>query len=121
MSALLAVDGGQSGLRMAVVEGGRVGRIAQAEGFTQGAGDRVPAIAAAVVEARAALGPAEPVERICLGLTGVPRSRELQGRLGALISERLVGAAVWLGADMVTAHAGALAGEPGVVVAAMRG
>jgi glucosamine kinase len=121
VSALLAVDGGQSGLRMAVVEGGRVGRIAQAEGFTHGAGDRVPAIAAAVMEARAALGPAEPVERICLGLTGAPGTRELQGRLGALISERLDGAAVWLGADMVTAHAGALAGEPGVVVAAGTG
>jgi glucosamine kinase len=121
VSALLAVDGGQSGLRMAVVERGRVGRVAQAEGFSHGAGDRVLEIAAAVAQARDALGLGGSVARICLGLTGAPGTGELQGRLGALISARLDGAEVWLGADMVTAHAGALAGEPGVVVAAGTG
>jgi glucosamine kinase len=121
VSALLAVDGGQSGLRMAVVEDGRVGPIVRAQGYSHGAGDRVLGIAAAVADAHATLGLDGPVERICLGLTGAPGTRELQGRLGELISERLDGSTVWLGADMVTAHAGALAGEPGVVVAAGTG
>jgi glucosamine kinase len=121
VSVLLAVDGGQSGMRMAVVEHGRPGRRAEVPGYGHGAGDRVLAIAAAVSEAHRALDPGEPVERVCLGLTGAPGPRELQGRLGALISARLDGAAVVLGADMVTAHAGALGGEPGVVVAAGTG
>jgi len=121
VSALLAVDGGQSGLRMAVVERGRVARLAEADGFSHGAGDRVSGIAAAVAAAHRSLHLSEPVERICLGLTGAPGTRALQGRLGELISQRLGGAEVALGADMVTAHAGALAGEPGVVVAAGTG
>jgi N-acetylglucosamine kinase-like BadF-type ATPase len=54
-------------------------------------------------------------------LTGAPRLRELKDRLGTLISARLDGAEVWLGGDMVTSHAGALGGEPGVVVAAGTG
>jgi glucosamine kinase len=121
VSTLLAVDGGQSGLRMAVVEDGRPGRQVEAPGYSHGAGDRVLRIAAAVSEALDALGLDEPVERICLGLTGAPGPRDLQARLGALISARLDGAAVLLGADMVTAHAGALGGDAGVVVAAGTG
>jgi glucosamine kinase len=121
MSALLAVDGGQSGLRMAVVEDGRVGRLAEAEGFSHGAGDRLAGIVAAVAQARHALRVDEPVERIVLGLTGAPSTAEPKSRLGALLSDALDGAEVSLGADMVTAHAGALGGEPGVVVAAGTG
>jgi glucosamine kinase len=121
VSALLAVDGGQSALRMALVEGGRAERVAEVEGFSHAAGDRLPGLVAAVADARDALGVDGPVARICLGLTGAPGSGELRARLGALISARLDGAAVALGPDMVTAHAGALAGEPGVVVAAGTG
>jgi N-acetylglucosamine kinase-like BadF-type ATPase len=117
VSALLAVDGGQSGLRMALVEDGRPGPPAVVDGFSHGAGDRLAAIAAAVAAARRSLGVSAPVERACLGLTGAPATTELRARLGRLLSEALDGAAIWLGPDMVTAHAGALAGEPGVVVA----
>jgi glucosamine kinase len=121
VSALLAVDGGQSGLRMAVVEDGRVGPLAEVEGFSHGAGDRLAGIVAAVAQARRALRVDEPVERIVLGLTGAPGTAELKSRLGELLSDALDGAEVSLGADMVTAHAGALGGEPGVVVAAGTG
>jgi N-acetylglucosamine kinase-like BadF-type ATPase len=121
VSALLAVDGGQSGLRMAVVEDGRPARVAEAAGFSHGSGDDAHAIAAAVSAAREALELSEPVARVCLGLTGAPATPELRARLAALISSRLDGAQVALGADMVTAHAGALGGEPGVVVAAGTG
>lgn len=121
MSALLAVDGGQSGLRMALVEDGRVVRIAGAAGFSHGSGDDALAIATAVSEARAALDLDAPVERVCLGLSGAPADPALRARLAAILSSRLDGAAIALGPDMVTAHAGALAGEPGVVVAAGTG
>lgn len=120
MSALLAVDGGQSALRMGLVSEGRIERVVEADGFSHGTGDDVIAVAEAVSAARAALATSERVERICLGLTGAPADREQQRRLGAVISERLDGAAVALGGDMVTAHAGALS-EPGVVAAAGTG
>jgi len=121
VSALLAVDGGQTGLRMALVREGRPVREAAAAGFSRGSGDDALAIATAVSEAHAALALDEPVARVCLGLTGAPARRDLQARLAAMISSRLDGADVALGPDMVTAHAGALAGEPGVVVAAGTG
>jgi N-acetylglucosamine kinase-like BadF-type ATPase len=114
VSALLAVDGGQTGLRMALVRDGRAVRVAAASGFSHGGDD-------AVSEAREALALEEPVARVCLGLTGAPARRDLQARLAAMVSSRLDGADVALGPDMVTAHAGALAGEPGVVVAAGTG
>jgi glucosamine kinase len=121
VSTLLAVDGGQTALRMAVVEGGEATRVAEAPGFSHGSGDGMLAIAAAVSEAREVLGVTGPVERICLGLTGAPGPLELRARLGALIASRLDGAEVWLGPDMVTAHAGALGGEAGIVVCAGTG
>jgi glucosamine kinase len=120
VSALLAVDGGQSGLRIAVVEDGRAVRTAEGPGFSHGSGDDALAVTTAVAQARAGLSLDGRVERICLGLTGAPSKPELQARLGALLSAELDGAAVALGADMVTAHAGAL-GAPGVVVAAGTG
>jgi len=121
VSALLAVDGGQSGLRMALVEDGRAVLTAGAAGFSHGSGDDALAIATAVSEARAALALDAPVARVCLGLSGAPADAERRARLAAMLSSRLDGAAVALGPDMVTAHAGALAGEPGVVVAAGTG
>jgi glucosamine kinase len=121
VSALLAVDGGQSALRIAVVDGDRLVERAEVAGFSHGAGERVDALAAAVAEARRELTLTSPVRRVCLGLTGAPRPPELKDRLGALISAELDGADVWLGPDMVTAHAGALHGEPGVVVTAGTG
>jgi N-acetylglucosamine kinase-like BadF-type ATPase len=121
VSALLAVDGGQSGLRMALVVDGRAVRTTGAAGFSHGSGDDALAVATAVSEARAALALDAPVERVCLGLTGAPADQARRARLAAILSSRLDGAAVALGPDMVTAHAGALEGEPGVVVAAGTG
>jgi N-acetylglucosamine kinase-like BadF-type ATPase len=121
MSALLAVDGGQSGLRMTVAAGERVGAVAEVAGYSHGDGEGVAGVAKAVAQARRGLALCEPVARVCLGLTGAPRPPELKDRLGALISSELDGAEVWFGPDMLTAHAGALHGEPGVVVAAGTG
>jgi glucosamine kinase len=118
VSALLAVDGGQTGLRVAVVEDGRPTQVTELAGYSHADGSL--GVATAVVQAREALN-VDRVRRICLGLTGAPRPRALKHQLGALISERLGGAEVWLGGDLVTAHAGALGGEPGVVAAAGTG
>jgi glucosamine kinase len=120
VSALLAVDGGQTGLRMALVEDGAPARIAVVDGFSHSAGDPDGQTIAAVLEARATLG-AGPVARICLGLTGAPPTPDGRQRLAAALSEALDGAEVLLGPDMVTAHAGALDGAAGVVVAAGSG
>jgi glucosamine kinase len=118
VSALLAVDGGQTGLRVAVVEDGRPARVTELAGYSHADGSL--GVATAVAQARDALN-VNRVRRVCLGLTGAPRPRELKHQLGALISERLGGAEVWLGGDLVTAHSGALGGEPGVVAAAGTG
>jgi glucosamine kinase len=120
VSALLAVDGGQTGLRVAVVDGGRPTELTELAGFSHGSSDGWLGVVAAIARGRDALQ-VDHVERVCLGLTGAPRPRALKAKLGELISDRLDGAEVWLGGDMVTAHAGALAGEPGVVVAAGTG
>jgi N-acetylglucosamine kinase-like BadF-type ATPase len=119
VSALVAVDGGQSGLRMSVVQDGVPGRAVEAAGYDHG--DGVLGIATAVADARRALELDAPVVRACLGLTGAPATQALRARLAALVSDRLDGAAIALGPDMVTAHAGALGGDPGVVVAAGTG
>jgi N-acetylglucosamine kinase-like BadF-type ATPase len=121
VSVLLAVDGGQTALRMAVVEDGEPREVAHAGGFAHGHADDARAIAEAVAEARAALGVTGAVSRACLGLTGAPGSLQERRRLAALVAERLDGAEVALGADMVTAHAGALRGAAGVAIAAGTG
>jgi glucosamine kinase len=121
VSAVLAVDGGQTALRMALVEGGRPGRPVEVGGYSHASADGYEGIAAAVAEARGKLGVAGAVRRICLGLTGAPEPAELRARLASLVSRALGDAEVWLGPDMVIAHAGALGGAPGVVVAAGTG
>jgi glucosamine kinase len=121
VSVLLAVDGGQTALRMAVVEGCVPGRVVEVGGFTHATGDESLAVAAAVSDAVAALELDGGVTRICLGLTAAPATQELRSQLAGLLAERLGGAHVALGPDMVTAHAGALDGAPGVVVAAGTG
>jgi glucosamine kinase len=122
VSALLAVDGGQTGLRLALVgEDGAPDRVAVVDGFSHGASDPDGATVAAVLQARDALGVDAAVRRIALGLTGAPPTRSGRVALGAALSERLGGAEVVLGPDMVTAHAGALDGAPGVVIAAGTG
>jgi glucosamine kinase len=119
VTALLAVDGGQTALRMGVVRRGALGPVAEVGGFSHG--DGIRGIAAAVDAARVSLALWEPVERVCLGLTGAPASADLQARLARLVAGRFDGAQVALAADMVTAHAGALGGEPGVVIVAGTG
>ena len=113
---VLAVDGGQSAIRLRHSRGG--GTI-EVDGVSRG-GDTVQAVVDAVAEGwrRAAF---EPVDRVVLGLTTAPADAA-----GCLRLARLVGAAVgapevWVADDAVTAHAGALSLGWGVSVVAGTG
>ncbi|WP_232665738.1 N-acetylglucosamine kinase [Pseudonocardia sp. TRM90224] len=108
----VAVDGGQSQLRLTVVGSGRVH---VGPGFSYAA-DVVPGIVAAVATAWAEVVADEPVERAALGLTGLPATAEGRERLGAAVAELLPTPEVLLCADNVTAHAGALGGARGVAL-----
>ncbi|TDE02244.1 ATPase [Jiangella asiatica] len=107
---------------MALVRDGAVAEIAHAGGFAYSAGtDLLDSVADAVTEAFDALGAPAGVGRICLGLTAAPLQPDRRRRLAESIHDRLGGAEVWLGPDMVTAHAGALGGTAGVVTTAGTG
>lgn len=122
MSLELAVDGGQTNLRMALVRDGAAVEIAHAGGFAYSAEtDLLDSVANAVTEAYETLGSPVGVRRICLGLTAAPLQPDRRRRLAGRIRDRLGGPDVWLGPDMVTAHAGALGGAAGVVTTAGTG
>jgi N-acetylglucosamine kinase-like BadF-type ATPase len=112
----VAVDGGQSALRLRVV-GGRTGT---GPGFTHGSNtvqDMLDAISTAASEAELT----QPVEVVALGLTGFPADPPTARLLAEGIAKTLAAKEVRLTQDMVTAHAGALPDRYGVVVAAGTG
>jgi putative N-acetylmannosamine-6-phosphate epimerase/N-acetylglucosamine kinase-like BadF-type ATPase len=114
----VAVDGGQTGLRLV---SGPEPRTGSGPGFDYGQHDPVAAIAAAVRIAARDAGLSGPVGVVCLGLTGAPAAAEDLDRLGATVAAGLRATEVRLCADMVTAHAGALPQGHGVVLAAGTG
>ncbi|GAB2560991.1 N-acetylglucosamine kinase [Kribbella endophytica] len=63
----------------------------------------------------------EPVDTVCLGLTGYPQNPAAAAQLAGHIARSLPAREVRLTQDMVTAHAGALPDGYGVVVAAGTG
>ena len=127
---LVAVDGGQSALRLAAGPScGRTPLPTSAPGFRWSGDDPVATIARDVEAAwRTALDRAggsdnagaslpRDVSRVVLGLSGLPDDAEDQARLGTAIADLTGANDVWLCRDMVTAHAGALPGRDGVVLA----
>ncbi|MGW1343877.1 N-acetylglucosamine kinase [Kribbella sp. NPDC002412] len=113
----VAIDGGQSALRLRVLPTGQVGT---GPGYVHGP-DSIPRSLEAIRTAAAAADLAGPVEVVALGLTGFPPVREVAEALAAQVAELLDASEVRLTQDMVTAHAGALADGYGVVVAAGTG
>jgi len=113
----LAIDGGQSASRVRTSwrEGVFVG-----SGFVHGPG-RVAAMVDALDPALRELGELPVIDVVAAGHTGLPVLEEERRELARLIAARTGAARVVLAADWVTAHAGALAGGPGVVVAAGTG
>jgi N-acetylglucosamine kinase-like BadF-type ATPase len=109
---VLAVDGGQSGIRVCH---SRVGRSTEVEGISRLEGDTVGAVVEAIAAAWRELE--EPaIERAVLGLTTAPTDEATRERLCLGLSELLGVPEVWLADDAVTAHAGALGGGWGVSV-----
>lgn len=121
MSVDLAVDGGQSGLRIAVAAA-QMGTPVAAPGFSWGAGiDPVAVQADAIVAAWKQLGSPGPVGTVACGLSGGPSPGDDAYRLAREVAERTGARRVLVTGDGVTTHAGALGGRPGVVLAAGTG
>lgn len=107
---VLAVDGGQSGIRIRSSAGDRTVEIG---GVSHLEGDTVAQVAAAVADgyARGRFG---PVDRVVLGLTTAPIASADSDRLCGLIAGTTGALQVWLMDDAVTSHAGALSGGWGI-------
>lgn len=120
MSADVAVDGGQSGLRVGLVDRGSIVRVVGADGFSyRPAADAVSEDAQVLIAAVKSLG--VQVGRLVLGLTNAPAAAGERQRLADAVRIGVDARQVGLTSDMVTAHSGALAGADGVVVSAGTG
>ena len=123
MSAALAVDAGQTEIRVALA-GERDPRRACAPGVLRLDGAAVGAdqVAGALVAAVDALGPLPAVETVGVGLSGFEAAREEDLRqLDELLRARVGAARVTIASDGVTSLLGALGERLGAVVAAGTG
>jgi N-acetylglucosamine kinase-like BadF-type ATPase len=126
MGSLVAVDGGRSRCRAAVVgPDGRPGPVAQGPGLPPLAGPAavdgiVEAISAtitsAVVMAAAARHEVGQVETVSAGLAGLLGTRDVAVAVAARLHDRLGTPRIALCGDVVAAHAGALPDPDGGVV-----
>ena len=111
-AGVLAVDGGQSTVRVRHSSGA----TGEATGVSWGGPDTVTAAADAIVAAwRAAGSPSTTVA--VLGLTTVPDGVAECDRLASLVADATGSTRVLVCDDGITAHAGALGGSWGVVLA----
>src|SRR5687767_13648009 len=126
MGCLVAVDGGRSRCRAAVIGAdGRPGPVAVGPGLPAVSGPLavegiVEALAAtvtsAVVTAAAARHEVGHVEMVSAGLAGLLGTRDIAPALAARLHERLGASRITLSGDVVAAHAGALPDPDGGVV-----
>ncbi len=126
MGSLVAVDGGRSRCRAAVIGvDGRPGPVAQGPGIPPGAGpgavegivESVAAIiTSAVVAAAAARHEVGHVDVVSAALAGLLNGRDLAPAVAARLHQRLGTEHVALCGDVVAAHAGALPDPDGGVV-----
>jgi len=126
MGSLVAVDGGRSRCRAAVVGvDGRPGPVAEGPGLPSLAGPAAvdgiietlgATIASAVVTAAAARHEVGQVEVVSAGLAGLLGTRDVAPAVAARLHERLGAARIVLCGDVVAAHAGALPDPDGGVV-----
>lgn len=124
--ATVAVDGGQSGLRLRVADAGGV-RTAEVPGFAYAVDSDPAAVVGELLRHAVAALPSEigsprgGVRRAALGLTGAYDDPAALAELARLTAELTGATEVRIAHDSVTAHLGAFGGEPGVVVAAGTG
>jgi glucosamine kinase len=118
----VAIDAGQTGVRIGVAQGGQLLRRCDGPGLAYG-GAAGPA--AVVLDGLAdpwrRLAPDAPIGSVCLGLTSVLGSDAEYLALAHGLRDRFAATRVMLTGDVVTAHAGALGMRPGVVLAAGTG
>lgn len=112
---ILAVDGGQSAIRVLHSDGGRI----ELEGLSRSSEVDFQ-VAEAVERAWQQLG-SPPVDRAVLGLTTAPSDESPALALGALVGEGIGAPEVWVCDDSVTSHAGALSLDWGVSIVAGTG
>jgi N-acetylglucosamine kinase-like BadF-type ATPase len=115
--AWLAIDGGQSASRL---RASWCDEVLEGTGFVHGP-DRVAMMVAALEPALRRLEPLPAIEVVVAGHTGLPVGEGDRTELARLLARRTGARRIVLAADWATAHAGALAGRPGVVVAAGTG
>ena len=126
MGSLVAVDGGRSRCRAAVIGGdGRPCPIVEGPGLpavlgpgvAEGIAETLAAtVTSAVVAAAAARHEVGQVETVSAGLAGLLGTRDIAPAVASRLHERLGTARVTLGGDGVAAHAGALPDPDGGVV-----
>ncbi|MEU4231591.1 BadF/BadG/BcrA/BcrD ATPase family protein [Nonomuraea sp. NPDC026600] len=106
----LAIDGGQTGLRLALATGGRIQEVYERPGLSYAEGSPVEAVLSRIGDGWGDL------DTVCLGLTTILDDPEG-------LATRLLRTArrVMVTTDVVTSHAGAFSGGPGVVLAAGTG
>ncbi|MFI6740277.1 BadF/BadG/BcrA/BcrD ATPase family protein [Nonomuraea sp. NPDC050451] len=106
----LAIDGGQTGLRIGLAESGRIQEVRELPGLSYAEGSPVEAVLERIGTDWGQLG------TVCLGLTTILDDPDrLAGRLLSMARRVLITT------DVVTSHAGAFAGGQGVVLAAGTG
>lgn len=114
---ILAVDGGQSAIRLRHSSGERVVEV---HGVSRLEGDTVDAVASAIAQGWLGSG-FGPCDRVVMGLSTAPADEPSRVRLSRHVN-RVIGAAdVWLADDTVTCHAGALSLGWGVSITAGTG
>ncbi|MGZ0212383.1 MAG: N-acetylglucosamine kinase [Actinomycetales bacterium] len=110
MLRVLAVDGGQSGIRLK--SSAQPGTV-EVDGVSRLEGDTMRSVAGAVATAWSH-GKFAPVDRVIMGLTTVPADTASFSRLAELVSATTGASEVWIANDTATSHAGALSAEAGV-------
>jgi N-acetylglucosamine kinase-like BadF-type ATPase len=101
---VLAVDGGQSAIRVRHSEAPATVELA---GVSRLEGDTIEAVASTVAEGWRQAG-ARATDRAMLGLTTAPTGEPARRRLCELVAASIETREVWLADDAVTGHAGAL-------------
>ncbi len=112
MRRVLAIDGGQSAIRLRHSD--TPGSV-ELEGVSRLEGDTLEAVAAAVAEGWHRIG-TPATDRAVLGLTTAPTDQPSRRRLCAAVADSVGAAQVWLADDAVTGHAGALSMGWGISV-----
>ncbi|MFI6535283.1 N-acetylglucosamine kinase [Nonomuraea sp. NPDC050547] len=105
----LAIDGGQTGLRVALASRGQVREVRELAGLSYAEGSPVDAVLARVEVP-------EGVDTVCLGLTTLLDAPEVLARRLLERARRVI-----VTTDVVTSHAGAFPSGAGVVLAAGTG